>query len=407
MPRLSVSAPKYSRHKASGQAVVSIQGRDHYLGPYGSRASKVEYDRIVGEWIAAGRPAHPTPAPDALLVVELIDRYWTFVERHYVKDGEATSEQHCVRSALRPVRSLYRNTPAAEFGPLALKAVRQQMMDSGLSRKTINEHVGRIRRMFKWGVSEELLPAGAYQALAAVSGLQKGRTAAREAKPIPPVEAATVELTLPHLPPIVADMVRFQRLTGCRPGEVCDLRPCDLDRSAKVWSYRPASHKTEHHGKPRVVFIGPKAQAILLPYLLRDADSFCFSPTESERKRADERRGRRKSKVQPSQVDRSRSNPKRKPGDCYTSASYLKAVWRACEGAFPAPKELKGIERQQWRKTHRWSPNQLRHSAATEIRRRFGLEAAQVTLGHAYADVTQIYAERDQTLAASIMLEVG
>jgi len=54
-----------------------------------------------------------------------------------------------------------------------------------------------------------------------------------------------------------------------------------------------------------------------------------------------------------------------------------------------------------------WSPNQLRHSAATEIRLRFGLEAAQVALGHSKAEVTQVYAERDWTKAAAVMREVG
>ena len=80
-------------------------------------------------------------------------------------------------------------------------------------------------------------------------------------------------------------MIRFQRLTGCRPGEVCILRPCDVDTSGEVWAYRPESHKTEHHGRDRVIFLGPKAQDVLRPYLLRDKTAYCFVPAESERKR--------------------------------------------------------------------------------------------------------------------------
>jgi len=60
-----------------------------------------------------------------------------------------------------------------------------------------------------------------------------------------------------------------------------------------------------------------------------------------------------------------------------------------------------------WRAEHCWSPNQLRHTAATEIRQRFGLEAAQAALGHRAADVTQIYAERDFGLAASVAKQIG
>ena len=60
-----------------------------------------------------------------------------------------------------------------------------------------------------------------------------------------------------------------------------------------------------------------------------------------------------------------------------------------------------------WRKEHGWRPNQLRHSAATRIRERYGVEAAQVVLGHSDPRVTVIYAERNNKLAADVIREVG
>ncbi len=81
----------------------------------------------------------------------------------------------------------------------------------------------------------------------------------------------------------------------------------------------------------------------------------------------------------------------------------------ACLKAFPVPADL-GDDKQaadNWRAEHRWFPNQLRHSAATEIRKRFGLEAAQTVLGHSKADVTQVYAERDYGLAANVIRQIG
>lgn len=54
-----------------------------------------------------------------------------------------------------------------------------------------------------------------------------------------------------------------------------------------------------------------------------------------------------------------------------------------------------------------WSPNRLRHSFATRVRKAHGLEAAQVLLGHAKADVTQVYAERDLARAEAVALEIG
>ena len=139
--------------------------------------------------------------------------------------------------------------------------------------------------MFRWAVSEQLANPSIAHALDTVPGLRRGRTDARETPPIQPVADATIDATLPYLAAVVADMVRFQRLTGCRPAEVCILRPCDVKTGSEIWEYRPETHKTQHHGRDRVVFIGPKAQNVLRPYLLREKTAYCFSPADSERKR--------------------------------------------------------------------------------------------------------------------------
>jgi len=277
------------------------------------------------------------------------------------------------------------------------------------TRTTINSTCESIKRMFKWAVRKQLIPETIYRALLTVPGLKKGRTTAREPAPIRPVANEVVDATLLYLSPVVADMVRFQRLTGCRPGEVCDIRPMDVDRGGKVWQYRPASHKTEHRGRERIVFIGPKAKAILVPYLLQAAapDAYCFSPAESMAKQNVERRARRKTRVQPSQLCRRKAQPKRVPSTHYQKEAYRRAIARGLAKANQANAKEAAQAGTEPTSIPDWSPNQLRHSAATEIRRKFGLEAAQTVLGHANADVTQIYAERDYALAASIMEKIG
>ena len=125
---------------------------------------------------------------------------------------------------MRFVRGLYADVPAVNFGPLALKAVREKMIAHGWTRGTINKQVDRVRRKFRWGVENELVPPATHQALTAVTDLRRGKSEARETEPILPVLDAVVQETLPRLPAIVADMVRFQRLTGCRPVEVCLIR---------------------------------------------------------------------------------------------------------------------------------------------------------------------------------------
>lgn len=228
-----------------------------------------------------------------------------------------------------------------------------------------------------------------------------------------------VETTLEQLPEVVADMVRLQLSTGMRPGEVRLVRPCDIDRSEGVWKLRPESHKTEHHGRERVVAIGPQAQSILLKYLARDPAMYCFRPCDSEAKRRADAHDRRKTPLSCGNRpgNSKKQSPKRTAGECYTVASYRRAIQRACDKAFPHPRlsyklrsaftEEEKQELRGWQRQHHWSPNQLRHTAATKIREGFGLEAAQVYLGHSQAYVTEIYAEKNFALAERVARQIG
>jgi hypothetical protein len=177
MPRLTQLLPRYSKHKASGQAVVKFGGKLHYLGPYGSKKSKAKYQRLVGEWLTADRHA-PTSTHDSgnLTVVELLARFMPFAKRHYRKHGELTNEIENIKYAIRPLNALYGRTRVKDFGPLALKALQAQMIDQGLARTTINARIGIIRRVFRWGVGEELCPPSVIHGLNAVTGLPRQNT---------------------------------------------------------------------------------------------------------------------------------------------------------------------------------------------------------------------------------------
>jgi len=261
----SLRVPKYRHHKARDLARVNIDGKDIYLGRYNTPESRQLYDRLIAEWLL--RRHDVGEKEGELLVCELIAAYLQFAQGYYVKDNTVTSEFGCILAAMRPLRSLYEDTPVNSFGPKALKALQQHLIASDISRSYINAQTKRVQRMFKWGVSEELVRPETYQALSTVGGLRKGRTKARERAPVEPVPDEIIDQTLPHLPLVVADMIRLQRLTGARPGEVCRLRVCDIDCGGDIWSYVPQSHKTEHHQKSRIVFLGPRAQRLLEVYL--------------------------------------------------------------------------------------------------------------------------------------------
>jgi hypothetical protein len=143
--------PAYRPHKASGQARVIINREHIYLGKFGSPESQEKYHRLVAEWIASGRtPAKtPDPAPQPVSVNELLLAFSADAARRYVKDGRPTSEINSYKIALGPVRLLYGCHAVANFGPLALIACREKLIEAGICRKRINQHVGRIRHVFK------------------------------------------------------------------------------------------------------------------------------------------------------------------------------------------------------------------------------------------------------------------
>ena len=405
--------PSYRKHKASEQAVVTLNGVDFYLGAYGTKASKQEYDRVTSEWLANGRrlPADRLPGgPGDLTVNELILAYLQHAQTYYRKNGRPTGEMDALKAALQVLRQSYGDVVCSGFGPLKLKAVRERMItDKDWCRNNVNRSVGRIRRMFKWGVANQMISPSVYQALAAIDGLRRGRSEARETQPITPVPDDLVEAVLPHVSPEVRAMIELQELAGMRPSEVVAMRGCDLTTDGDLWEYRPAEHKTEHHGRDRVVMLGPRSQAIIKPYLRTDTEAFLFSPAAAEAKRRAERHTKRKTPL--SFGNRPGTNRKRKPRraprDRYTVGSYRRAIHRGCDQTWPAPEGLKPAEVSAWQRDHRWSPNRLRHNRATKLRKRYGVEAARVVLGHASAITTEIYAEADLEAARRIAAEVG
>jgi integrase len=379
--------PGYCLHKPTGQAYVRFDGKPFYLGEYGSEKSKERYNRLKAEWLVNRHSAKFKPKASAgPTIADVCNAYLDHAEAYY----PAGSELNNLKLACAPLSELFSTMPASEFGILQYRACRDWWLSSDTrSRQYINKQMNRMLRVFKWAVGEGMIPGAIHETLKCVAILKRGRTTAKESKKVTPVDVKVVEATLPHLTPIVADMIRLQTLLGCRPGEVCAITPAMVNRSSEVWTITLEAHKTAWRGKSRVIYVGPKAQAILAKYLLRAADTFCFSPKESERKRrirnvplnAGNKPGKTNTLVV---TDRT-------IGDCYTTGTYARAIRYACQRGKLEP----------------WSPNQLRHNAATAIRKEFGLEAAQVILGHSEIGTTQVYAEQDTAKAIAVAKAVG
>lgn len=200
--------PSYRLHKTSGQAFVELNCRRIYLGKYGSETSQTRYRRLVAEWLAnpatvtltntaAGEHLHQRNVACRLEVCRKLPQY----------TGTLSQELVSIRDALRPVQEFYGLAPATEFGPPALKAVRQTLIEKGLARGVIISRVNRSQRALQWAVSEELVPSSIYETLRTVSGLKRGRSAARETEPVKPVTRAYVEAVLPNVAFQVAAMI--------------------------------------------------------------------------------------------------------------------------------------------------------------------------------------------------------
>jgi len=403
MPRARHFPSYPKRPHSSGQARIKINGQPIYLGRHGSPESRAEYRRRMLEW-EKGQAPRPRSAGHLKTVAEVLAAYGAHAAKYYAgEDGKPTEQLRRVNLSLAYVRDGWGHRPIDDFDQNALDVVREEMVQAGYFRKTINLYVGCIRRAWKWAAKRKLIPAERYADLLLLEDLQLLRTTAPESIPVKPVPYLRVLRTLRYLlPPIVA-MLRLQMRTGMRPGEVLIMRPMDIDQSGDVWVYRPGSdrpygkHKNAWRGQRRTVLLGPAAQRILAPFLIdRPADAFLFNPREALTMKAAEQRMNRKSKMTPSQTKRDAERAERRARstrvhDHYDNCSYPKAVLRACKrGGIPP-----------------WHPNQIRHSVSTSIRKIHGPDAARAMLGQKSLQAAEIYSELDMDKVADIMRQSG
>lgn len=400
---------------------------------------------MAGNGLTTERSAR-TAVPQT--VNEMCDRYQEWSDDTYQKPAleggrRPTRNASTIYYALRPLREVAGDKAPGDVRAEDLYDCQKWMITHGHCRNAINRHIRRIRTAFRWAArpGRRFIDAAVVHDLTLVEPVKYGRTAARESEPVKPAPEELVEAVLPHLPHVLATMVRVQLALALRPGEVCVMRPCDLDTSGDLWVFRPCEHKLQHHGIERKIPVPPMAQAMLTPFMMdRDPHKFMFSPAEVVGEMREQRRKRRKTPAScgnHSGTNRT-AKPLKQPGDRYNASHYGNAVRRVLDRVFPPPEHLArrrvpgrgrkarqgrwetngewrarleaaGLhgELERWRKEHRFAMNQLRHSAATRIRKEHGLDVARAILGHRTVETTQIYAEQDWDAAARAMAAMG
>lgn len=382
--RSSIKKPPMKISK-KGYWYVNLDGRQHHLGSDREKALQL-YNGLIVDSIQSEEKRWSD-----FSIRTLCDSFLSYAaERFDQKSGHMSN----YRTAIKYLIQEYGALSISKFGPTNFKRVRRCVIQSGSSRQYANKIASRIRTIFTWGVSSEIVDPKVLIAIQSVKPIYGGETEARETEPTKPVERSVVEATITELSRVVADMVRVQLLTGMRPSEVCELCVSEIDDTDDIWVYKKHHHKNAWRGLSRTVYFGPQVKEILAPYLSAanaHGIEYLFSPCVSIEIQNADKRARRKTKVQPSQISRKKDDPQHPFGQCYTRDSYRRAITRAAQRA--------GVPT--------WSPNQLRHSAGTEIRRRYGIEAACAVLGHESISTTEIYAERNESLAKRVAIEMG
>jgi integrase len=363
--------PSYRRHRASGQAVVTLGGRDVYLGKFDSPESRARYEQVIADWLTRGRQL-PGSEGEPLLMKEVVLGYWA-----YRTPRLPQVEIDKLRLALRWVRELYGELPAVDFTPMRFKAIRQRMIDAGNSINYIKTQLWTIKKMIAWAVESELIPGEVLHRLQSVAPPDVVADGIKPEKIIEPVSDEHIQAVLPHVGPPIRAMLELQRCSGMRPGEVARLTMGQIDRSGDIWLYRPVAHKTMRHGIKRAIPLTQRAQAILLPWLKTDPDAVFFSPqAEYERWHSENRR--------PQQPYRERARARRKRPrtrsfkPVYSAGAYRTAVYRGCDRA--------GIPR--------FHPSQIRHTVAEQVTTEGGIDLAQALLGHTRSRMTERYARQ-------------
>lgn len=361
-------------------------GRWWTLGPIDDpKAWQAEYARLCALW-ATDPNALPQHTGE-VLVAELCRDY--LASSDSPRPGLARDR---AKLAIKLLLEVHRETTIDDFGPRALrswqawlcrlKALKKSTSGPRFNITTVNYHVDAIRRVWRWGVATERLPADQADALATVPRPKVGDT--RPPRVVEPADPASVRACLPHLLPPVRAMVVLQWIAGARPGEVRRLQAGGVQRSGKlhvpgagvqdldaleVWAHVPPSHKLTWRGKPRYLLFAGEAKKVLEPFLDRAADAYCFSPAEgmmwfrkeqstaAKAKRGEKAGGSRKARV---------PAPRRSFRTHYSKDAYAKAIRAACLRAGVPP----------------FSPYSLRHLAAAEVKSLFDLDAVQALLGH-------------------------
>ncbi|MHB8953333.1 MAG: tyrosine-type recombinase/integrase [Pirellulaceae bacterium] len=363
--------PTYRKKPGEDRNYAFVEWRGARIrlpGKYDSVESREAYKEFLRTRVF-GTPEQQA-APVRISLAKMFDMYLEFAHEYYTPRRRGWEYLNLSKTLKLVGIDLGHGAMAAEdFAPSVLKRVQRELVALGHTRKYVNTEVSRIRRAFRWAVSEGIVPPSMAEGLRCVEPLRYGRSTAPERIPVASVPEEIFLETLPYLPSLIADMFSILWYTGVRSDSLCQARPEQFDFSDTPWIWTPR-HKTEYLGIAVQIPIGPQCQRILARHMVEEG--YIFRPEQiAIRKRS-------------TYTDRFDSN------------RLLKILVRAIEDANAAGHEIPP-----------WHTHQIRHAHAERVDRMFGREAARTALAHASVNTTAIYAARDLELAIKVANAMG
>lgn len=298
---------------------------------------------------------HPMIAPaKPQSVQELVELARIWAQDYYQYNGKPTRAHFTMNCALDVLVSIAGQESPRDLRAEHICACQQLMIGRGMARRTINDYVGRIKTALTWAARppQRWIPAEVLADLKLAENLKPHRSKARESHGVRPVPWERVSETIAASDLELATLIELHWWTGARPSEVVNVRKSEIRERDGLLVYSPQMHKSAWRGKERHIVIGPNGRAVLEPWSARVKRDRLFR-------------------------------------------------FKSANGYFQA---VRRINRQS--QIPHWCPAQIRHSYLTRVGH-VDLDGARAAAGHSKAATTEIYIERDISLAIDVQRRFG
>lgn len=380
--------------------VTTADGRKkiHYLGRWGSQEALQEYSRLQYLTVSGN---YSVPEIDNSPDLTLENIYLEFLEK--AESNGKNSDSNRVKIVIRYALEAAPDVAVGSFSLQTFARIKdyfcsianeerrngKNIVKKKWSRGYLNKLLSQWKRIIHYGINAGYIRPEIWSAIKDYPLVKENDVAAPPSLPRrEAVDDKTINYTLLILPPTVARFVRFLRGTGARPSELCRIQVKDLVRLEDgLYLFTPDKHKTATKGKNRYIAFSHSESAEIEKVIAnKSPDNYLFSPRDLALEIFERKSKERKTKIQPTQVNRARRKRKNRLArfkENFTTVSIGRALRNRIlrfNSTAPPDKQIPY-----------WTLYQVRHAAFTANSAVFGIEQAAKIAGHASPDMAKVY----------------